>query len=399
MCIICITTSSCAFRKGAEMKLLFASDSFKGSLTSAQTMDILSKAAREVFSECETAGVAVADGGEGTVDAVVSAEKGEIITCAVHGPLMEDIEARYGVFSGDQAIIEMSAASGLTLVPVEKRNPLNTTSFGTGEMILNALDRGYRKLSIAIGGSATNDGGMGCARALGVRFLDKEGQELEGYGRDLINVHTIDTSSMDSRIKESSLTVMCDVTNPLCGENGATMTFGSQKGATPDILKALEEGMCNYRDVIRKTFNVDCDSLKGAGAAGGLGAALSVFFGGSMKSGIETVLDLIHFDERLDGVDLVITGEGRTDWQSCFGKVMQGVGLRAKRKGIPVLGLSGSLGQGALDILDHGISSLMTTVNAPMSIEEAMGNAEELYYEGAIRMFRFVKTGMELKQR
>ena len=379
------------------MKLLFASDSFKGSLTSEQTIELLTKAASEVFGPCECAGVPVADGGEGTVDAIVKAENGEKVKCPVHGPLMEEREASYGAFGDGQAVIEMAEASGLPLVPEEKRNPMNTTTYGTGELILDALNRGYRRISIAIGGSATNDGGMGCARALGVRFLDEQGQELEGFGRDLLKVKAIDVSGLDPRIKETVITVMCDVTNPLCGPDGATWTFGAQKGANQAMQEELEEGMCRYRDIIRETFGIDCDSVQGAGAAGGLGAALKVFLGGTMKSGIETVLELIHFDERLEGVDLVVTGEGRTDWQSCFGKVMQGVGVHAKQKGIPVLGLSGSLGKDALNICGSGIASLMTTVNAPMSLEEALERAQELYYEGAVRMFRFVKAGMDMK--
>ena len=378
------------------MKLLFASDSFKGSLTSEKTVELLSRAAGEVFGECECSGVPVADGGEGTVEAVIAAEQGEYITVKVHGPLMEETESFYGIFDGNKAVIEMAAASGLPMVPEELRNPLNTTTFGTGELILDALKRGFRDISIAIGGSATNDGGMGCARALGVKFLDQDGKELEGFGRDLARVAAIDISGLDTRVKDSKITVMCDVTNPLCGRDGATWTFGKQKGATPEIQEELERGMCSYRDVIRETFGIDCDGIPGTGAAGGLGAALMVFLGGEMKSGIETVLDLIRFDERLEGVDLVVTGEGRTDWQSCFGKVMQGVGMRAKAKGIPVLGLSGSLGKNAMDICSCGISSLMTTVNAPMPLSEALERAEELYYEGALRMFRFVRTGMEI---
>ena len=378
------------------MKLLFASDSFKGSLTSEKTVELLSRAAREVFGECECSGVPVADGGEGTVEAVIAAEHGEYINVKVHGPLMEETESFYGTFDGNKAVIEMAAASGLPMVPEELRNPLNTTTFGTGELILDALKRGFRDISIAIGGSATNDGGMGCARALGVKFLDQDGNELEGFGRDLARVTAIDISGLDERVKDSKITVMCDVTNPLCGKDGATWTFGKQKGATLEIQEELEKGMCSYRDVIRETFGIDCDGIPGTGAAGGLGAALMVFLGGEMKSGIETVLDLIRFDERLEGVDLVVTGEGRTDWQSCFGKVMQGVGMRAKAKGIPVLGLSGSLGKNAMDICSCGISSLMTTVNAPMPLSEALERAEELYYEGALRMFRFVRTGMEI---
>lgn len=385
------------------MKLLFASDSFKGSLTSEQTSALLTRAANEVFGPCETSGVPVADGGEGTVDAVISAEHGEKVTLGVHGPLMTMITASYGVFedeiNGRRAVIEMAAASGLPQMPRELRNPMNTSTYGTGELILDALNKGYRDISIAIGGSATNDGGMGCCRALGIRFLNKEGHELEGFGRDLTEVASIDTSGLDSRIKEAKITVMCDVTNPLCGKDGATYTFGKQKGATPEMQEILEKGMCNYRDIIKATFGIDCDTIQGAGAAGGLGAALKVFLDGEMKSGIETVLDLIHFDERLEGVDLVVTGEGRTDWQSCFGKVMQGVGMHAKAKGVPVLGLSGGLGDNAMDICRCGVASLMTTVNSPMEITEAIARAQELYYEAAVRMFRFVKVGMDMQRK
>lgn len=379
------------------MKLLFASDSFKGSLTSQQTVDLLTKAANEVFGDCETSGVPVADGGEGTVEAVIAAEKGQMIKVPVHGPLMNMLQASYGVFDNDKAIIEMAAASGLPMIPRAMHNPSATTTYGTGELILDALNKGYRDISIAIGGSATNDGGMGCARVLGVKFLDKDGKELEGRGCDLALVDKIDITGINPKIKEARITVMCDVTNPLCGHNGATMTFAAQKGADPQMQEALEAGMCSYRDRIIETFGINCDEIQGAGAAGGLGAALKVFFHGEMKSGIDTVLDLIHFNERLEGVDLVVTGEGRTDWQSCFGKVMQGVGVRAKAKGIPVLGLSGSLGRNALDICSYGVSSLMTSVNGPMDITEAIDRAEELYYEGAIRMFRFVKAGMEIR--
>jgi glycerate kinase len=382
------------------MKFLFASDSFKGTLTSEQTTEFLTRAAREVFGpDAVCSGVPVADGGEGTTDAVVAAEHGEWLEAEVCGPLMEKRIARYGKLDERRAVLEMAAASGLPLVPMNLRNPLRTSSYGTGELIRHALDMGFKDISIAIGGSATNDGGMGCARALGVRFLDEEGHELEGRGEDLEKLRVIDVSGLDPRVKETSITVMCDVTNPLCGKDGATYTFGAQKGATPEIQARLEAGMVNYRDIIRRQFDIDPDAIRGAGAAGGLGTALMVFFGGKMKSGIDTVLDLIGFDARLEGTDLVVTGEGRTDWQSCFGKVMQGVGERARAKGVVAVGLSGSLGRDAARIFDHGIESLMTTVDAPMPLEEALGRAEELYYLGAVRMFRFLKAGMQLAQK
>lgn len=381
------------------MKLLFASDSFKGSLSSEQTVELLAKAAREVFGEIEYSGVPVADGGEGTVDAVVQAEHGEYITVEVYGPLMDRTNARYGKLDDQRAVIEMAAASGLPMIPRNMRNPLYTTTYGTGEMIRDALDKGFRDISIAIGGSATNDGGMGCARALGVRFLDAKGNELQGTGADLEKVAEIDVSELDPRIRETKITVMCDVTNPLTGKDGATYTFGAQKGATPEIQERLEVGMVNYRNVIISQFGIDPDEIRGGGAAGGLGTALMVFLHGEMKSGIDTVLDLISFDRRLEGVDLVVTGEGRTDWQSCFGKVMQGVGERSARKDIVAVGLSGSLGRDASKIFEHGIESLITSVDSPMQIEEAISRAEELYYLAAVRMFRFIKAGMKIARK
>ena len=263
-------------------------------------------------------------------------------------------------------------------------------------MILDALNRGFTDISIAIGGSATNDGGMGCARALGARFLDSGGNELEGRGQDLEKVVSIDVSHLDPRLADAKITVMCDVKNPLCGENGATYTYGKQKGATPEMQERLEAGMRNYRDVIRAAFGVDPDSIEGAGAAGGLGTALRVFLGGEMKSGIETVLDLIDFDARLEGVDVVVTGEGRADRQRVHGKVMQGIGTRAAKHGVIAVGLCGSLGEGAELIYDYGIQSLMTAVNAPMTLEEAMARTEELYYAAAVRMFRLLNAGMAL---
>ena len=378
------------------MKLLFASDSLKGTLTSAQTIDLLGKAANEVFGRCEWEGIPVADGGEGTADTVISAVRGERVPVTVHGPLLETVHTYYGSLNENRAIIEMAAASGLTLIPESKRDPRTTTSFGTGEMIKDALTRGFTDISIAIGGSATNDGGMGCMRALGVRFLDVRGEELNGTGEDLIRVSSIDTSGLDPRLNQVKLTVMCDVNNPLCGPDGAAYTFGKQKGGTPPVLDQLENGMINYRNIMIQKFGINPDEIPGSGAAGGLGAALCIFLRGQLKSGIETVLDLIDFDSRLNGVSLVVTGEGRADWQSCFGKVMQGIGQRCRQRGIPAVALTGSMGTGAEKIYDYGIRSIMTTVNGVMDLNEAFNRAEELYYQGAIRMFRLIALGMEL---
>ncbi len=379
------------------MRFLFASDSFKGTLSSETIIELLTETAEKIIPGCETAGVPIADGGEGTVDAVITVTKGEKRVLTVHGPLMEETESSYGIFGGDSAIIEMAAASGLPMVPPEKRNPLNTTTYGTGELIRDALEQGYRKISIAIGGSATNDGGMGAMRALGVRFLDKEGKELEGYGRDLAEVADIDTTGICPAVAEASFTVMCDVNNPLTGPEGAAYTFGKQKGGTPEILDELEAGMKNYAAVVLKKTGMDVDQIPGAGAAGGLGAALCVFLRATLKSGIETVLDLMDFDGLLEGVDLVVTGEGRIDWQSAFGKVPSGIGQRCRAKGIPAVALVGGMGDGAEKIYDFGVESILPTINGAMDIEEALERARELYVNAAERMFRLIRVGMEMK--
>ena len=381
------------------MKFLFASDSFKGTLSSEQIITLLDAAAKNVFPDCETMGIPVADGGEGTIDAVISVLHGSIYEVDVHGPLMEEVVSRYGETGNGAAVIEMAAASGLPMVPVDKRDPRVTTTYGTGELIKTALDRGCRDITIAIGGSATNDGGMGAMRALGIRFLDENGEELSGCGNDLARVADIDISGLHSAVKDARFTIMCDVNNPLTGPDGATYTFGKQKGGSPEILDELEQGMIHYAALIREKVGTDVDQIPGSGAAGGLGAAFCVFLKAEMKSGIETVLELIHFDELLEGVDLVITGEGRIDWQSAFGKVPSGIGNRCRKKGIPAIAIVGGMGDKAEMIFDHGIDSIITTINGAMGLDEALERAEELYAGAAERAFRMVKAGMSLQDR
>lgn len=378
------------------MKFLFASDSFKGTLTSEEIISILTETAKEVFPDCRCAGVPVADGGEGTVDAVIKAMQGSLRTVEVHGPLMEPVEASYGVF-GDHAVIEMAAASGLPMVPADRKNPLDTTTFGTGELIRDALEQGYQKIAIAIGGSATNDGGMGAMSALGIRFLDKDQKALTGFGKELGKVADIDMSGLHPAAKTAEFTVMCDVTNPLTGPDGATYTFGKQKGGTPEILDRMERDMVSFAKLMLEKTGVDADRIAGAGAAGGLGAALKVFLNGTMKSGIDTVLELIGFDGLLEDVDLVITGEGRMDWQSAFGKVPSGVGMRCRKKGIPAIAIVGGMGDGAESLYDHGIDSIIPTINGAMPIDEALKRAKELYRGAARRTFRILRAGMAIK--
>lgn len=379
------------------MKFLFASDSFKGTLSSERIIELLTQVAKNVFPECEVLGVPIADGGEGTVDALISATQGNKEIVQVHGPLMELTESYYGIIHEDTVVIEMAAASGLPMVPEEKRNPLNTTTYGTGELIKKALDAGYRKIFVAIGGSATNDGGMGAMSALGIRFLDEDGNLLQGTGAELSKVADIDVSGLHPDVIQSEITVMCDVNNPLIGPEGATYTFGKQKGATPEILDGMEEGMKHYARIIRDQFGVDVNGITGAGAAGGLGAALCVFLQAKMVSGIETVLDLIDFKSLLNDVDIVITGEGRIDWQSAYGKVPSGVGKRCKEKGVPAVAIVGGIGDGAEKIYDLGVESIISTINGAMKIEEALERAEELYTSAAERLFRIIKVGMSIR--
>ena len=380
------------------MKAVIAIDSLKGSLSSMEAGYAAADGIRRVHGQdAEIIVRPLADGGEGTVEALVSGMNGIIQNVMVTGPLGTPVNCEYGIIeSSHTAVIEMSGAAGITLVPDEKRNPLYTTTYGVGEVIKDAISKGCRRFIVGIGGSATNDGGIGCIRALGGRFLDENGEELKGCGGDLIKIKKIDISGLNPLIQECRFTVMCDVTNPLCGKDGATYTFGRQKGATPEIQDELEKGMCNYRDIIQKQFGMDMDNVKGAGAAGGLGAALMVFLNGTLKSGIETVLDLVDFDRRLEGVDVVVTGEGATDWQSVFGKVMQGVGIHCKAHGIPAVAIVGSMGKGAEDIFEYGIESMITTINGVMTLPEALDHAEELYLGAARRLFRMLRAGRKL---
>lgn len=380
------------------MKILFASDSFKGSLSSERINELLEESAHEIFPQAITEGVMVADGGEGTMDAVVKELKGTYRELSVCGPLGEETTAVYGVLPGGKAIIEMAQASGLPKVPPSLRNPKNTTSCGTGMMIRDALDRGIRDIIIGIGGSATNDGGMGAMSALGIKFLDKNGNRLTGCGADLGKVEQIDLSGLNPAVKEADFTVMCDVTNPLVGDNGATYTFGEQKGAAKEDLDFLERGMKHYAALTEQVIGKQETMSEGAGAAGGLGFALSVFLNATLKSGIDTVLDTIKFDDKLKDVDLVITGEGRMDWQSAFGKVPSGIGKRCKEKGIPAAAIVGGLLEGYDPIYEAGIETVITTINGAMTLDEAIEKSESLYKDAACRLFRAIRCGMNIKE-
>lgn len=379
------------------MKFVFAPDSFKGTLSSQEIIDILTEKAQQYFKDVQTQGVLIADGGEGTIAAVEQMKGGSRRYLEVTGPLGEKVNAHYLRLNEKQVLIEMATASGITLIPYREGNALYTTSYGTGEMIKDALASGADDIIISIGGSATNDGGMGMLMALGVRFLDKDGKELEPVGKNLLNIAKIDTASLNRRVKTANFIVMCDVTNPLIGPNGATYVFGPQKGANAKQLKLLESGMKNYAAKIKETLGADVANLPGGGAAGGMGAALTAFCGASLQSGIKTILDLINFENIIADADLIITGEGRIDGQSAGGKVLDGIGRYAKKRNIPVIALTGGMGDNAYLVYDCGIDSIMVTVNAPMSLDTALTHAEPLLADCADRLFRFIKIGMNLR--
>lgn len=380
------------------MKIVLAPDSFKGTFSSLEVIEHLEEVARWHFSPLEVVKVPIADGGEGTVDALVTAAKGEYRTAEVTGPLPGmRVKAKYGIIYDKTAVIEMAQASGLPLIQTERRDPLNATTYGTGELIRKALDEGIRDFIIGIGGSATNDGGIGAAQALGVKFLDGSGKEVGLGGKQLRFINKIILDDMDPRIKESTITVICDVSNPLTGPLGATAVYGPQKGVTEETFDILESGMKNYERLIKETTGMDMSRVPGSGAAGGLGAALVAFLGAALKPGIDTILDYVRFEELIEGADLVVTGEGRIDGQSMYGKVPVGIARRCERKGVPVVAIVGGMGPGAQEAYEFGISSIMPTVNAPMSLDEAIARAEELLKDAADRMFRFIKLGMGLK--
>ncbi len=378
------------------MKILLAPDSFKGTMSSLEVIHHLRLAAAEHFSPLTIVELPIADGGEGTVEALVTATGGTYRERQVTGPRLAPVTARYGIINGDTAVIEMAQASGLPLLSPSERNPLLTTTYGTGELLRAVLDEGLRKITIGVGGSATNDGGIGCAQALGVRFEDSHGNEVGFGGAELKRIARIDLTNLDARLRDSSVTVICDVNNPLTGDCGATRVFGPQKGATPAMLDELEAGMLHYASLLEQACNSEVGRTPGAGAAGGLGAALLGFCGAKLRPGIETVLDLVDFERLLADVDLVVTGEGRIDEQTSYGKVPVGIAKRCAAQGVSVVAVVGSIGRGANATYQFGVDSIMAAVSAPMHLEEAFLYKEELLRDAADRMFRLIKVGMKL---
>ena len=352
--------------------ILLAFDSFKGSLTSREVADAFEEGVRSVASDCIIHKVCLADGGEGTAEALVSTLGGEWVEVEVFDPLMRPIRARYGVVDdGDTAIIEMAEASGLTLLAEEERNPLKTSTYGTGQLIADALKRGCRKILVGIGGSATNDAGTGMLSALGFRFFDAEGHLLAGCGESLERVATIDSSHILPELKSVDIRVACDVTNPFCGPQGAAYVFAPQKGADRQMVERLDKGMWHFAEIIKQYNKVDVTHLSGAGAAGGLGGAFSALLGAQLCQGVELVLDALHFEELLKGCDLVVTGEGRIDRQTLMGKAPMGILKAATRRGIPVIAIGGSV-ERCPELEHSGFSSILSINEEGLPLHLAM---------------------------
>lgn len=373
------------------MKVIIAPDSFKGSLTALEVAKSIEKGIKKVDANIETVIVPMADGGEGTVQSLIDASEGVMVAAKVHDPLLRPFKSFYGIMGdGKTAVIEMAAASGLELLKNDERNALKTSTFGTGELIKHAIDRGCTEIIIGLGGSATNDGGTGVAQALGVRFRDKKGKEQNMCGAELINIHTVDMSGLDARVKGINIIAACDVDNPLYGIKGSSNVYGRQKGASETDVQTLDKGLKHFSEIMKFGYGFDFSDYPGAGAAGGLGYGLMCFLGATLASGIETVMRATKFTKKIAGADFVFTGEGRIDSQTAFGKTPFGVAQVAKQTNIPVIAIAGSLGNGYKELYNKGFDGIFSIIDKPMTLTDALVNAEELVENMAESIMRLI---------
>ena len=376
------------------MKVVIAPQSFKGSISALDAARAMEEGLLRVVPGAETVLVPVADGGDGTLETLVDATGGEVRSTTVTGPIGKPVTAEWGALGdGQTAVIEMARTSGLALLSLAERDPLHATTYGLGEVLREALDAGFRSFIVGIGGSATNDGGAGMAQALGVRLLDETGRDLPQGGAALADLRRVDVSGLDGRVMEARFSVACDVSNPLTGPEGASAVYGPQKGATPDLVEQLDAALKNFARVVERDTGTSIDAVRGSGAAGGLGGGMMAFLGGSLRAGVDIVLDHVGLDEKLEGADLVITGEGQLDFQTVYNKAPIGVARRAKRRGIPVLAVCGSLGKGFEDVHAEGIDAAVSILTAPMTLDEASARAGELIADAVAEAMRSMKAG------
>ena len=379
------------------MKIVIAPDSFKESLSAMAVATAIEAGFKDIFPQAHYIKIPVADGGEGTVKAIVDATSGRTVHQMVTGPLGQPVDAFYGLTGdGQTAVIEMAAASGLELVSPEQRNPMLTTSFGVGELILAALEQGVSRFVLGVGGSATNDGGAGMLQALGVRLLDGHGKAIAFGGAGLADLQCIDVSDLDPRVGHVVFEIACDVTNPLVGPMGASAVFGPQKGASLAMVEQLDCNFRHFADCIKRDTGIDVLPLEGAGAGGGIAAAMMVFLKGHLRHGIEIVLDAVGLREAMLGADLVITGEGRLDGQTIQGKTPIGVARVAQQLGVPVVAMAGCFGEGADAIHGHGIDAAFAIVNRPCTVLEALGEAQVNIRTTARNVAAALAMGMRL---
>ena len=380
-------------------KIVIAPDSFKGNLTSLEVASCLEKGIKRVLPKVRCVKVPMADGGEGTVQSMVDAAKGKFVSKRVKGPAGKLVTAKYGWLAKDKtAVIEMAEASGLPLVKGREKNPLKTTTYGTGQLILDAINKGAKKIIIGIGGSATNDGGVGMAQALGVRFLNASGKEIKelGSGGMVVKVSSIDAQGIDPRVAKTKIVVACDVENPLYGKKGASHVFGPQKGATPKMVQQLDENLKNLSKLMKRDLKQDVGLMPGAGAAGGLGAGLVAFAGAKLESGIDIVVQATNLAKYIKGADLVLTGEGRVDFQTAFGKTPSGVAKAAKKHNVPVIAIGGALSDDARQVFDHGIDCIESAAAKDMTLETAIQNSKQDLANAAERVIRMLLIGKKM---
>jgi len=380
------------------LKILVAPDKFKGNLSAKQVASAIKRGIVRAIPDAIVEVCPMADGGEGMVEALLDSLGGERRQISVTGPMKERIKAAYGILPGDTAVIEMSSAAGLMMVPIKRRNPMLATTYGVGELIKDALAQNIRKIIIGIGGSATNDGGTGMAEAIGVKFIDDHGEKLGYGGKILARIRKIDMSGLDFRIKDVEVLAACDVTNPLYGENGAAYIYAPQKGADPQMVRELDDGLRNFAQAVRHDLGLDVAEVPGAGAAGGIGAGLIAFLGAKLIPGVELVAETVDLRNKMKGTDIVVTAEGRMDSQTLSGKTPFGVARIAKKMGIPVIAFAGSVKEDAHSLHDSGIVSMFSILDSPLSLDESMQRAENLLERSAEEVFRLIDLVISMRR-
>ena len=382
------------------MKIIIAPQSFKGSLTAKEATNIILDSAKSVFPNAELIGLPIADGGDGTLETIIDATNGELINSNVKGPDNRIVEASWGLFNSEKnektAIIEMARASGLAMLDPNNLDPFNSTTFGTGELIINAVKNGAKKIILGIGGSATNDCGVGVAKAVGVKFLDSKKNEIDNNVANFSKIREINLNNFNPELKNIKFEVACDVTNTLCGIEGASYIYGPQKGASIDDIKILDKNLLHIGNLIEKELNLNVLNLKGGGAAGGLGAGMVAFFGATLRPGVDIIFDTLNVEEKIKDADLIITGEGQFDISSTYNKAPTAIAKLGKKYNIPAIGISGSFGEGFDKLDEFGILSKSTLINKISTLDDNIKNADNLLRIASVEQLKAIKIGMNL---